>query len=116
MHQADRDYLPWQCPNTAIDWKKAWRRRPYIIWNMPLFFHDETNFTALRSLSYDRPFRDRRHEPLFVAWQSLLRQQSPFSAYQKFASCAVVGSSGSLLVGKPKGELIDSYEAVFRVP
>lgn len=79
---------------------------------MVLFFHDEVNLTALRASSYDRPFRDARHADLFVGWQSTLREHWHS---RRFNSCAVVGSSGSLLLGQPRGALIDQHDAVFRV-
>ena len=79
---------------------------------MVLFFHDEVNLTLLRASSYDRPFRDARHADLFVAWQSTLREHWHS---RRFNSCAVVGSSGSLLIGQPRGALIDQHDAVFRV-
>lgn len=77
-----------------------------------MFFHDDTNLSALRASSYDRPFRDARNADLFAAWQGLLRQH--FHP-REFDSCAVVGSSGSLLIGEPRGALIDQHDAVFRV-
>ncbi len=77
---------------------------------MVLFFHDETNVTLRRA--QDRPFRDIRFAEQLLAWQALLRQHHhPWA----FDSCAVVGSSGNLLVGTPRGALIDRHDAVFRV-
>jgi len=79
---------------------------------MVLFFHDE-NLSLLRTTSFDRPFRDRRNAKRFVAWQEILRQQRerPLA----FKTCAVVGSSGMMLAGQPRGAQIDRYDAVFRV-
>lgn len=79
---------------------------------MVLFFHDE-NLSLLRATSFDRPFRDSRNAKRFIAWQESLRQQRerPLA----FNTCAVVGSSGMMLAGRPHGAQIDRYDAVFRV-
>ena len=77
---------------------------------MVLFFHDETIVSLRRT--QDRPFRDSRYAEQLLAWQSQLRlHHRPLA----FNSCAVVGSSGNLLVGRPRGALIDGHDAVFRV-
>ena len=76
-----------------------------------LFFHDE-DLASLRALSVDVPFRDRRLAGRFAAWQATLAQHHrPLS----FKNCAVVGSSGSLLVGRPRGDLIDGHDGIFRI-
>jgi hypothetical protein len=79
-----------------------------------LLFHDETDLALLRAQSPDRPFRDARNADQISAWQTQLRDHAPRRPLA-FKSCAVVGSSGNLLVGAPRGALIDGHDAVFRV-
>lgn len=111
-----------------------------------LFFHDETNLTRLRVESSDRAFRTAS-EAALRSWQATLLRASPTRLWltprgsatsprqhtagssrphghgagrsaRPLGRCAVVGSSGSLLLGPPRGFLIDDrsrHDTVIRI-